>query len=282
MSAMLRCAVVAVTVVLAAGAAEAQQADQEIRGVTLQQLVLDDGSTAYGTVESDRDGEIVFRTHLGAVLKVRRDRIKSLREVSGSVIRGEFLVPDPNTSRLFFGPTGRSLPKGRAYVGFYEAFIPFVQVGVTDRFSIGAGTPMLALDESQRPAWVTPKLQVYRSPATQVSVGAMHFFNGPEHGDGVGYVVMTHGSDARSFTGGAGLGYTREGGRAGVVMLAGEARINRNMKAVTENHFWKGGNSTVMGGVRLFGEKFSTDLALGAFLGDVFFIYPVVNFAYIF
>lgn len=46
-------------------------------------------------------------------------------------------LPDPNPTRLFFGPTGRSVKKGEGYVGVYGLFLPFVQVGITDRISIG-------------------------------------------------------------------------------------------------------------------------------------------------
>lgn len=74
---------------------------------------------------------------------VPRTDIADLRLVQGRVVSGEFQPLDPHDTRLFFAPTARSLKRGEGYVGVYEIFLPFVQVGVTDRFSIGGGTPSI-------------------------------------------------------------------------------------------------------------------------------------------
>src|SRR5712675_1412718 len=46
---------------------------------------------------------------------------------------------DPNTSRLFFAPTGRTLPAGTAELGDVWLFFPSIGVGMTDRVSVAAG-----------------------------------------------------------------------------------------------------------------------------------------------
>ncbi|HLU25103.1 MAG TPA: hypothetical protein VKZ58_05310 [Longimicrobiales bacterium] len=48
---------------------------------------------------------------------------------------------DPAASRLFFVPTGRTLPRGEAQRGAYMVF-PFGTYAVTDRFMISGGTPL--------------------------------------------------------------------------------------------------------------------------------------------
>jgi hypothetical protein len=118
--------------------------------MTLTALVLKDGSRMFGTVEQDSGTEIVFRTHAGASVTVRRADVVSLKAVSGTIQAGEFLPPDPNATRLFFAPTGRSLKRGQVYLGVYEFLMPFVQVGVTDRFSVGGGTPLVLGIEDRR------------------------------------------------------------------------------------------------------------------------------------
>ena len=196
---------------------------------------------------------------------------------------GEFQPADPNATRLFFGPTGRSLKRGQAYLGVYEFFLPFMQVGVTDRFSIGGGTPLFfGAGESDRPFWITPKIQVLDRRNTQIAVGVFHGFSGSGGFGGIAYVVGTTGDDRSSFTAGVGVGYSGAGGGAGVLMVGGESQARRNMKFITENYFWQGGHAVITGGVRFFGERLSADLALASPVTEGFFVGPLVNFVYIF
>jgi hypothetical protein len=239
----------------------------------------------FGTVERENASEIVFRTHAGATLTVHRDDVASLKTVAGTVRGGEFLPPDPNTTRLFFAPTGRTLKRGQSYLGIYEFVAPFVQVGVTDRFSIGGGTPLIfGVEDWDRPFWITPKLQVYDGHDTQVAIGILHAFDSDNDGGGIAYAVASRGTDVRSFTAGAGLAYSTDGGRAAVVMIGGEGRIARRVKAVTENYLWTGGRGLATAGFRFFGERLSADLALAIPIGtdDGFYAFPLINFVYTF
>jgi len=188
----------------------------------------------------------------------------------------------PGGTRLLFGPTARSLQKGQVYFGVYEVFLPFVQVGVTDRISIGGGTPLfVGIDESHRPFWITPKVQVLHGQSTDVAVGVLHASIPGEATGGVGYVVATHGNERNSFTTGAGLAYDVDGGRSAVVMLGGEQQMRPGLKLISENYVWKGGNGILTGGVRFFGERLSADVALGFPIGlGELFAFPVVNFVY--
>lgn len=268
-----------------AGGASGEQSPPPMKPATLHELVLRDGSRMYGAVESETDTEIVFRTHVGASLTLRRADVVSLKKVSGTLRADEFLPPDPNATRLFFAPTGRSLKRGQTYVGVFEFLMPFVQVGVTDRISIGGGTPLLFGfgDESDRPFWLTPKVQIVDTDRTQLAAGMFHVFAGRDDGGGIAYTVLTHGTDVKSFTGGLGLSYANDGARAVVVMLGGEGRIGRGVKAITENYLWEGGKGIITGGFRFFGERVSADLALGVPIGvDGFVMFPVVNFVYVF
>jgi hypothetical protein len=252
--------------------------------VTLYELVLRDGSRMYGTVDRQDDMEVVFTTQAGATVTARRAEIASLKQVTGSLQRGEFMPPDPNATRLFFAPTARALKKGQTYLGVYEFVMPFVQVGVTDRFSIGGGTPlMFGFDEGDRPFWITPKLQVLDTGRSQIAVGVLHGFNPHGDGGGIGYVVGTTGGPAASASLGVGMAYGTDGGRAGVVMLGAERTVRRNLKVITENYVWKGGNGVASAGMRFFGDRLSADLALAFPIGaDEFFAFPVVNFVFLF
>lgn len=266
-----------------AGSAPPDAAGQQ---VTLYELVLRDGSRLYGAVERDEPNEIVFKTQAGAIVTVKRTEIGTLKQVTGSLAAGgEFMPPDPNATRLFFGPTGRSLARGQAYLGVYEFVMPFVQVGVTDRFSIGGGTPLFfGLDDSsEHPFWITPKLQVLKTSSTDVAVGVFQALNAGGDGGGVAYAVGTSGNARGSFTVGGGMAYGNDGGRAGVIMVGAERQVRRNLKMMTESYVWKGGDGIASVGVRFFGARLSADLALGVPLGvDEFFVFPLVNFVYVF
>jgi hypothetical protein len=258
-------------------------AAQQTHEAVTSELVLRDGSRLYGIVERDSPAEVVFRTTSGALVTVARDQVVSLRAIKGSVRDGEFLPADPNDTRLFFGPTGRTLEKGQAYLGVYEFAMPFVQVGVTDRISIGGGTPLVfGFDESERPFWLTPKVMVLDKGHTQVSVGTFHVFS-LEENVGIAYAVATTGSATGSFTAGVGMGYSGDGRRSVVVMAGGDRTVRRNLKFVTENYMWSSKDGVLSGGVRFFGERLSADLALAIPIGvDTFFAFPVVNFVYAF
>jgi len=253
-------------------------------GVT-DELVLRDGTRAYGRVESVDDGLVTFTTTAGAALQVQAAEIVSVHPVSGRIVAGEFRRADPNPTRLFFGPTARSLKRGAAYVGVYEILLPFVQVGLTDRISFGAGTPLIFGDGSERPFWITPKVQIYGSEALQASVGVMHFLNVGDGNFGIAYMVGTRGTADSAVTGGVGYAYDRSynsNNGAAVVMIGGEHRVSRGMKILTENYIFNGGG-ILTGGVRWMGEHFSTDLGLVVPTdGGSTVAFPLVNVVYSF
>lgn len=233
-------------------------------GDVTDELVLRDGTRAYGRVQSVDGGLVTFVTTAGASIQVQAPDIVSVRPVIGRVVAGEFWPADPNPTRLFFGPTGRSLKKGAGYVGVYEILLPFVQVGVTDRISVGAGTPLVCCLGGEQPFWITPKVRVYAGESVQASAGVMHFLNVGDGNFGIAYVVATRGTADSAVTGGVGYAYDRSYNRtngAAVAMIGAEHRFTRRVKTLTENYVFDGG-VILTGGVRWMGERFSADLGL--------------------
>jgi hypothetical protein len=261
-----------------------------------QELQMNDGTRLIGRVESIADGKFTFRTTSGLELTLDATSVQSLRAFTGRIVNGEVWENDPNTTRLFFAPTGRSLKRGETYLGVYEIFMPFVQVGVTDRFSIGGGTPLFFASDVDRPFWVTPKFQVLKGERTNASMGVMHFFNVDDgRGAGIAYGVVTHGGVDDAFTIGAGYAYSsdrrqsdlayptnphyeeEDNDGAPLLMIGGEHRTSKRIKVVTENYVFKSGGIASVG-VRFFGEKLSADFGLVVPLGgDVFFAFPMIN-----
>jgi len=266
-----------------------------------------DGSIIYGVITSETVDRIVVRTIAGVVVEVPRAQIASLKPAAGTVVDGEFRSADSNATRLLFSPTGRSLKKGQGYVGVYEIILPFVQVGITDRLSLGFGTPLVFVgDETGRPVWVTPKYQFFASERVNAAAGVMHFsVFGEDSNVGVAYTVATVGTDDNAWTAGAGWAYSRyyeneypscfagPGGSCDpvrvekaegslVAMLGAERRLSRRVKFISENYAFNSGG-IVSAGVRFLGERLSADLGVFAPVGvEEFVVLPVVNFVWTF
>jgi hypothetical protein len=248
----------------------------------VQQLTLSDGSRLYGHVESIDGPTMTFRTIGGATMSVATSDIVDLREAKGRVVNQEFQPRDSHDTRLFFAPTARSLPRGEGYVGVYEVVLPFVQVGLTDRISVGGGTPLI-FSGDVHPFWFTPKIQLVALENAQVAVGVMHLTGlgaGTPDG-GIAYTVATVGSSDQSAT--VGLGYAYSGDhRAPILMIGGETRTSRRIKFMTENWFWAedGASGFVSGGVRFLGDRLSADLAIMVPLVKNTVAFPFVSFAW--
>jgi hypothetical protein len=266
--------------VMAVPAAFAQQAaasDQRIYEVRTK-----DGVRYYGYLQVDTPERVVLRTPGGAIVELARADIASIAETDGKLVGQEFRPADSNPTRLFFGPTGRSLKKGESYFGIYEFFLPFVQVGVTDRLSVGGGT-LPFFGGGEHPFWFTPKFQLYEGHGASVAVGAMHFLNVGDGNFGIAYAASTFGTRDDASTVGLGWAYEVYGeentGKA-VVMVGLERRLSRRIKFITENYVI-GGEAIISGGVRFLGESLSADFGLVApLVGDGLVAFPIVNFVW--
>ncbi len=197
------------------------------------------------------------------------------------------LANDPNTSRLFFAPTGRALKRGEAYLGVYEAMLPSVQIGITDRVSLGGGMFWLRLGASGPPFWITPKIQVLNSAKTSASIGTISIFNGGGGAAGVAYGVVTHGDTDGAVTIGGGYTYHRapdHTARSPLIMIGAEHRVRSGLKVITENYKFDGGG-VLGGGLRYYSDQWSADfgvmvsIAMSSGFSPLVDAGPVINIA---
>lgn len=242
----------------------------------VQLLKLTDGSTLVGRFSDVSSEPLQFQTD-GGTIAIRRLSIREIREVRRSAVRnGRIWNADPNPTRLFFGPTARSLPKGEG--DFSNTYLFFLSgaAGVGSNIQIGGGLSVFPSDDFADNIFFATAKVGFR-PHRNVSiaaggllgwVGAFGDDLGGDDGVGVGafYGVATLGSDDHAFT--TGLIFPYAAGDLGndPVLLAGfETRAHRSVKFVSENYFTTGGGNDVEGifsyGVRLFGEKISVSLA---------------------
>jgi hypothetical protein len=181
------------------------------------------------------------------------------------------LPPDPSPTRLIVGPTARSLERGEVYLDLNGLVGgPFLQVGITDRISIGTGTPVLIPGIRPGEAFlVTPKVKLFNGENTAAAVGFV-YASGPDgHTTGIAYGVATRGTGDTAVTIGLALsplGDARANG-APVVMLGGEKRVTRKVKLISENFLATRGG-VVGGGVRFIERDVTLDLGVGVPLGS--------------
>lgn len=278
-------AVSAATFVIAfsAGAQNQRAVRGELRVVDstrIQVLTLRDGSTTIGRIKSIRGDTVDFSSTLGE-LSIPSGSIRTVKEGAPSSMHGsEYWFPNPNSTRLFFAPTGQMLKKGDGYFADYELFFPGFAYGVTDNISIGGGVSILPLGIDEQAYFLTPKVGASLNDKVHVAAGVL--FAGTKDGTGgIGYGVATLGDADASLTVSTGYGF--EGGDIAskpLIMFGGEKRVARRVALVTENYLppTKDANFVYSFGLRFMGENITTDLALVNASGSGIIGVPFVDF----
>lgn len=229
-------------------------------------VTLRDGSVLYGQlVRRDADSVVVVgaagrHAVAASVVTDIRNAGTEHRDASGNP---EYWLPNTNATRLLFGPTGRTLARGRGYFGVHELIVASVNVGVTNRIQMGGGTFIIPSTD----IWILiPKLGIYQGERLNISAGALYGGAGGESG-GIAYGVGTWGSADNSVTLGVGQGITGAKIEGKPVIMAGaERRISRRVALVTENYIIQGEKASsegiIMLGARFLAERFTLDFAL--------------------
>ena len=252
----------------------------------IAQLVLRDGSTLNGRVIEVTPTTARFVSALGET-SIPRSSIVSIRLVSlTSMHDGQIWPEDPSRTRLFFAPTGRMLRTSETYFADAYIFFPSLQVGVTDRFTLGGGMsifPGIGLDEQIY--YLTPKVGVYASPNVNIAVGALVAgakVISDQSPAGIGYGVVTLGDENTSVSIGSGFGFVRGNtSSVGVLMIGGSSRVAKSVALVSENYLTSERDASALfsGGIRFMSEHIAVDLA--GFGGKgIDIVVPYVAFIY--
>jgi hypothetical protein len=257
---------------------------------TVYEIRLRDGTVLVGRIVADAGATVTVQTQAGPIT-VQRDQVVSITERTGRVVNGQLWPADPHATRLFFAPTARAVPKGEGYFGVYELFFPFVSFGLTDRFTISGGTPIIPEYIGQI-FYLAPKYEVIRTPSASAAVGVLALFAPEEELDGSAgliYGVGTLGGSDNSLTVGATIPFSAttddsDLGNDPIFMIGGESRLGLHTKFMSENYVVPGEGTLVSGGLRFFGERLSADFGVGLALGgsDAACCLPLLNFVYSF
>jgi hypothetical protein len=252
-------------------------------------LVLTDGTTVVGTIESQTEAEMRLRTDAGVTMNIPRESIRRV-EVIGD---RRFTQLDPNKTRLLFAPTARPIPQGAGYVAIYELFFPFVAYGITEWGSLSGGISLLPVSPQQL-LYFAPKFTFYEQDRTAIGGGFMAVTTIGQVDDdfdipvfGIAFGLLTQGTAERSVTLGAGLGYADgQFARNPAFLVGGELQLSNSVKLLTENYVVFNVEDAILlgGGIRFFGTRLAADFGLftnPALLGEGGFPFiPWLGFAY--
>lgn len=253
----------------------------------VQILTLKDDSNIIGRIVEIGESDIKFKSDEG-ILTVSIEGLKNIIEVPASSIKkGKDWVPNQNATRLFLAPTARMLKQGEGYFADYYFFFPMAAYGITDNISIGGGRSFLpGVDNDEQIFYFTPKVGLLTTENTNFAAGALllksDFDNDYSPIVGILYGVGTYGASDLSITAGLGYGFVgSEFAEKPMVMVGGEARLLHRISFVTENWIFPGVDKPIISyGIRLFGEKFSIDLAFINTIGEdtIFPGLPYIDF----
>ncbi|MFI5231999.1 MAG: hypothetical protein ACHQSE_05735 [Gemmatimonadales bacterium] len=235
---------------------------------------LRDGSMLLGRISEQLTDSVQITTANG-VYMIARSSVSELKLLSAREVRdGGYWPADPHDTRLFFGPTGRTLAAGSGYFSDTYVLLFNGAIGITDRIMIGAGMSMLPVSDFARNNvfYVAPKLALVRGEAFNLSVGAIVGATGATSGSAsMYYVAATNGAPDASFT--YGLGYASVGSTVDgspLLLLGGNKRVARRVSLMTENYVILSRHEPMWAplyGVRFIGDRLSTDLGLVNYLG---------------
>ncbi|HKO15834.1 MAG TPA: hypothetical protein VJU87_06325 [Gemmatimonadaceae bacterium] len=250
-----------------------------------------DGSTFIGRLVSESADSIRFASN-GSVFSIARSHVASMQAISPKQLKnGEYWLPDPNVTRLFFAPTARMLKQGEGYFSDTEVLLLNFVGGVTDHVTLGGGFSIVPSTEPQNNVfYLTPKVGLVERPNFALATGALIGIAGLDgisdrnRNFGMLYGIASAGSIDTHLDLGMGWGYA--GGRISgdpAMMLGGAVRVARRVSLLTENYMVPSvaDNALVSYGMRIFGEKMSVDLAFANVTGEewIFPGVPYIGFA---
>ncbi|KAA9340303.1 hypothetical protein [Adhaeribacter soli] len=231
-------------------------------------VILSNGMKFFGTVAEKRASEYVFNTEYFGTITATFGNIRYMKEVENRLKSGYYWVPNPHDSRLYFGPTGRGIPRGEGYVQTIYGYLNSINYGITDNISIGSTfllMPFLPLENNIFA--LTPKISFPTTENTNVAGGVL-FVNFLEEQFGLLYSAGTYGNKSDHIT--AGIGFAFFNGNVSstpLVMLGGVKRMSNRLAFMSENYILSvPGDRTY--GFGLYGLRFiwpRTNLDLGGF-----------------
>lgn len=175
-----------------------------------------DGNTFVGTISGEDNASITIMTEKLGAIRILKSDIRSRILLAGVQQKGgQYWLPNPQSTRYFWAPNGYGLAKGESYYQNIWIFYNQFTWGLTNNFSLSAGTlPLFLFAGAPTPVWLVPKFSI---PVTEnkFNIGAGAFL-GTVLGEDVGafgllFGTFTFGSRDRNLSLGLAQGFSTEG-----------------------------------------------------------------------
>ncbi len=201
-----------------------------------------DGNTFIGIITEEDEQFISVSTEKLGIIRISKSDIKSRTVLTG--VRkeaGEYWLPNPQSTRYFWAPNGYGLNKGEAYYQNIWIFYNQFSWGITNNFSMSAGTiPLFLFAGTATPVWVVPKFSI-PLVENKVNIGTGAFLGtvlGEETGVfGLLFGTATFGSRDKNLSIGLAQGFSGdEWLDVPIINISGMARTGPKGYFVSENY----------------------------------------------
>lgn len=201
-----------------------------------------DGNEFVGLVEAEDSVQIVVETTLLGKVTIPRTSIKTMTwQKTSNIKAGKLWFENPQSTRYFWSPNGFGLKKGEGYYQNIWVLWNQASVGVTDFFSIGAGTiPLFFFGGTATPVWIVPKFSIpVVKDKFNIGAGAIAgTLLGENASFGIVYGMGTIGNRNSNATIGIGYGYANGNwATKPIVTFSGMTRVSSRGYLITENYF---------------------------------------------
>lgn len=230
----------------------------------LKTIELKDGSEFIGHIKSQDSLSIIFETQSGTKIDIKRDQIENIEDQSPDFLIGD----DPNKTRLFFAPTGKSLKAGTGYFSVNELLFPILAFGITDYLSLAGGMTIIpGAGVSDQLYYLNGKARVLHLEEFDLSAGILYTnITTEEENLTIIYANSTYGTRDAAVTFSAGLSFSgnENSGKYPVFIIGGELKLSNSAKLLSENWILTSPESGKIFslGVRFFGKKVAGDFGL--------------------
>ncbi len=236
----------------------------------LKTIELIDGSEFIGHIRSQDSLSLKFETQSGTMIDIKRDQIENIEDQ-----RSDFLIgDDPNKTRLFFAPTGRSLKAGTGYFSVNELLFPILAFGITDYLSLAGGMTIFpGVGVSDQLYYLNGKARVLNLEDFDLSAGILYTnITTEEENLTTIYANSTYGTRdaALTLTAGLSVSGTENSGQYPIFIIGGELKLSNSAKLISENLIPTSPESGKIFslGVRFFGKKVAGDFGLIYFVDE--------------
>ncbi len=226
-------------------------------------IKMKNGEEYKGVFIQKTENTIILRTANGD-LNLIASNVSSITEDD---YKGKYRFENAHDTRYFFGPSGISIKRNKGYYQNLMLTSNFINYGVSDNISVGAGFEFISTILGY-PVWfITPKISFELSENVNIAGGIFMAGLASEGTATLGYGVLTLGNSESNLSIGTGYGFLFDGlSKYPTIMASGIHRVSNSIAWMSENYIIPNSlgqyNLISVQGLRILSPKSSFDLGV--------------------